>query len=44
VGEFVADKEFDKWDELFGFDTDIAEQIMEKTVTVFYLVYHYYCA
>jgi hypothetical protein len=25
LGEFVADKEFDKGEELFGFDTGIAE-------------------
>jgi hypothetical protein len=44
MGEFVADKEFDKRDELLCFDTDVAEQILEKTITVFNLVYHYNCA
>jgi|MTBAKSStandDraft_1061840.scaffolds.fasta_scaffold93737_2 hypothetical protein len=44
MGEFVSYKDFDIRDEMFGVDTDVAKEALEETVTVFYLVYHYYSA
>jgi hypothetical protein len=44
MGEFVTDKDFDKWDEMFSVTIYVIEQSLKKTVTVFYLVYHYYSA